>query len=164
MGVNNLHINKLFFNTTLFVSIFTFTLLNPQFKSSFRREKLKSSNYKAIFFILLIISVTVMSSGCAGPREEEANEEENAKNQTQANDTNPDEVNNEVDQTKKESTSDNQVTTSKTEKKTSTPTKTESCSHPSVTTKYVGMDKATGKVIYDTYCSKCGEYLGRVKY
>ena len=70
-----------------------------------------------------------------------------------------------TEQTKKESTSDNHVTTStKTEKKTSTPTKTESCNHPSVTTKYVGLDKATGKIIYDTYCSKCGEYLGRVKY
>ncbi len=106
-----------------------------------------------------------MSAGCVGTKTDEALEEERQK-QIKANDTNQDEANTEVEQTKKESTSDNQVTTSttKTEKKTSTPTKTESCSHPSVTTKYVGLDKATGKVIYDTYCSKCGEYLGRVKY
>jgi cytoskeletal protein RodZ len=125
---------------------------------------LKSSNYKAIFLIILITSVIVISSGCVGTKEQEAYDEEDAKNQTQANDTNQDEANNEVEQTKEESTSDSQVTTSKTEKKTSTPTKTESCNHPSVTTKYVGLDKATGKIIYDTYCSKCGEYLGRVLY
>jgi len=70
----------------------------------------------------------------------------------------------ESDKNSEKNTQIKTTSTTKTEKKTSTPSKTESCSHPSVTTKYVGMDKATGKVIYNTYCSKCGEFLGQVKY
>jgi hypothetical protein len=118
---------------------------------------------------MLILTGIVMTSGCIDRIwdivEVNDGEEANVDYSKYDNESADNETANTVE-SDKNSEKNTQTTTSttKTEKKTSTPTKTESCSHPSVTTKYVGMDKATGKVIYDTYCSKCGEYLGRVKY
>jgi hypothetical protein len=133
---------------------------------------LKNGNVKVIILALILVVTVTMTSGCIDRIWDivEVNDGEEAQKNYTQEDYDSDLVNdtlNTADNTDKrnsEQSTDTKTITTTTTKKTSTPTKTESCSHPSVTTKYVGMDKATGKVIYDTYCSKCGEYLGRVKY
>lgn len=129
-----------------------------------------------ICLISLILCPVVMSSGCAINREEgplyELADNYASSLVTKASDKINETKNNQNSQstdqntaTPTQSSQTSQTTqSSQSSSQSSSTSVQESCSHPSIRTVYVGLDKSTGKIIYDTYCSKCGEYMGRVLY
>lgn len=147
---------------------------------------MKLSGSGVLFLVLMVVIGVVMTSGCnigtkTGDAEYEDQMAENGLKMCET--TNAYEPYNfttnqwitkeqktQTQQNSQETEKDTQTTqkstqtTQTTKTSTTTTTKPASCSHPSITTKYVGLDKSTGKVIYDTYCSKCGEYMGRTLY
>lgn len=135
---------------------------------------MKLKNFKIIILLLAIVTGVLMTSGCGVLEElyKPDNPDEphiipmlnNSPELDKTNESQSDSNSGEKESTQTTTKKTTQTPTSTKKTTTTTPSTPEYCSHPSITTKYVGMDKATGKIIYDTYCTKCGEYLGRVLY